>query len=317
MGPIDFFRRAALAAAISLAALVAPVAGAQNFMVGAGKCADCHKAETAVWEASKHAASFKDIHRKPEVKDIIAAVGGNANMRRNEVCTACHFSNTQASASAAPTATSGPSCESCHGNASAWISIHNDYGAGAKRETESPAHKAERLRKSAAAGMIPPSNLYDVAENCLGCHGMGRADVPAETIAKMVAAGHPAGSSFELVRYSQGTVRHRFYPPDVTKNAQMSVAELSRVFLTGHAAAFVQTSAATGKSTNPKFQQTLDQIKSAARAAIDGVKGQVPEAAALLARPTEENAKKFVDALASKDLSSQVGPKLPAPSTYK
>jgi len=317
MGPIDLVRRAALVAAIGFAALVAPVAGAQHFMVGAGKCADCHNAETAVWEASKHATSFKDIHRKPEVKDIIAAVGGNTNMRRNEVCTACHYSNTQASASAAPSATSGPSCESCHGKASGWISLHSDYGAGAKRETESPTHKAERIRKAAAAGMIWPSNLYDVAENCLSCHGMGRADVPAETIAKMVAAGHPAGSSFELVRYSQGTVRHRFYPPDVTKNAQMSVAELSRVFLTGHAAAFVQTSAATGKSTNPKFQQTLDQIKSAARAAIDGVKGQVPEAAALLARPTEENAKKFVNALASKDLSSQVGPKLPAPSTYK
>lgn len=306
-----------MAAAFALAALSSPLAGAEPFMVGAQKCADCHKAETAVWEASKHAASFKDIHRKPEVKDIIAAVGGNANMRRNEVCTACHFSNTQASASAAPAATSGPSCESCHGKASEWLPIHNDYGAGAKRETETPAHKADRIRKAAAAGMIWPSNLYDVAENCISCHGMGRADVPAETIAKMVSAGHPAGTSFELVRYSQGTVRHRFYPPDVTKNAQMSVAELSRVFLTGHAAAFVQTSAATGKSSNPKFQQTLDQIKTAARTAIDSVKGQVPEAAALLARPTEENAKKFVDALAAKDLSAQVGSKLPAAATYK
>lgn len=310
-------RRAAAIAGVMVAAMLSSVAGAEPFMVGAQKCADCHKAETAVWEASKHATSFKDIHRKPEVKDIIAAVGGNTNMRRNEVCTACHFSNTQASASAAPSATSGPSCESCHGKASEWLAIHNDYGPGTKRETESPAHKAERIRKATAAGMIWPSKLYDVAENCLACHGMGRADVSAETIAKMVAAGHPAGTSFELVRYSQGTVRHRFYPPDVTKNAQMSIGELTRVFLTGHAAALVQTSAATGKSSNPKFQSTLDQIKTAARTAIDGVKAQVPEAAALLARPTEDNAKKFVDALAGKDLSAQVGPKLPAPSTYK
>ena len=101
MEPFGFLRRVVMAAAMGFAALVAPVAGAQHFMVGAQKCADCHKAETAVWEASKHATSFKDIHRKPEVKDIIAAVGGNTNMRRNEVCTACHFSNTQASASAA------------------------------------------------------------------------------------------------------------------------------------------------------------------------------------------------------------------------
>ena len=75
MVAFDFFRRAALAAGIGLASLVATVAGAQHFMVGAQKCADCHKAETAVWEASKHATSFKDIHRKPEVKDIIAEIG--------------------------------------------------------------------------------------------------------------------------------------------------------------------------------------------------------------------------------------------------
>jgi hypothetical protein len=313
-----FVRTWVVVLAIAACGVVADNSHAQPHMVGPQKCVDCHKAENAVWEGSKHATSFKDIHRKPEVKDIIAAAGGNTNMRRNEVCTACHFSNTKANATAAATASAGPSCESCHGNASEWINIHNDYGgAGAKRETETAAHKAERIRKSAAAGMIWPSNLYDVAENCLSCHGLGRADVPADTIAKMVAAGHPAGSNFELVRYSQGTVRHRFYPPDVTRNAQMTPAELSRVFLTGHAAALVQTSAATGKSSDPKLQKTLDDIKAAARTAIDSVKGQVPEAAALLARPSEENAKKFVAALAAKDLSTQVGSRLPAPSTYK
>lgn len=313
-----FVRSLVVHLALVVGGVAAGGASAQPHMVGPQKCVDCHKAETAVWEGSKHSTSFKDIHRKPEVKDIIAAVGGNTNMRRNDVCTACHFSNTKATASAAATASAGPSCESCHGNASEWINIHNDYGgSGAKRETETPAHKAERIRKSAAAGMIWPSNLYDVAENCLSCHGLGRADVPADTIAKMVGAGHPAGSSFELVRYSQGTVRHRFYPPDVTKNAQMTPAELSRVFLTGHAAALVQTSAATGKSADAKLQKTLDDIKAAARTAIDSVKGQVPEAAALLARPTEDNAKKFVAALATKDLSAQVGSRLPAPSSYK
>jgi len=56
-----------------LLGLAAP-AWAQHHMVGAQKCAECHEPETAVWQASAHASSFKDIHRKPEVKDILAAV---------------------------------------------------------------------------------------------------------------------------------------------------------------------------------------------------------------------------------------------------
>ena len=300
-----------------LLGLAAP-AWSQHHMVGAQKCAECHEPETAVWQASAHASSFKDIHRKPEVKDILAAVGRGTNMRRHEICTACHYSSVQASATAAPVASAGPSCESCHGKASGWIDVHSDYGGpNAKREAESAAHQAQRIQRAAAAGMIWPSNLYAVAENCLSCHFMGRADLPADTVAKMIQAGHPPGSSFELVRYSQGSVRHRFYPPDTTRNAQMTPAELSRLFLTGQAAALVQTSGPQGRSPNAKLQKSLDDTRSAARAAIDAVKAQVPEAAALLARPTPETARAFVAALASRDYTAQVGARLPAPATSK
>jgi hypothetical protein len=289
-----------------------------HHMVGAQKCAECHEPETAVWQASKHATSFKDVHRKPEVKDILAAVGRGTNMRRHEVCTSCHYSSPQAGPTAAAVASAGPSCESCHGKASGWIDIHSDYGGpNAKRESESPARRAERIQRSAAAGMIWPANLYAVAENCLSCHFMGRADLPSDTVAKMIQAGHPPGSSFELVRYSQGTVRHRHYPPDTTRNAQMTPAELSRLYLTGQAAALVQTSGPQGRSPNAKLQKSLDDTRHAARSAIDAVKAQVPEAAALLARPTPGAARAFVAALASKDFTAQVGARLPAPATYK
>jgi hypothetical protein len=295
-----------------------PPASAEPFNVGPQKCVECHRAEHGVWEKTKHSTSFRDVHRKPEVKDIIAAAGGNTNMRRNEVCTACHFTMTKADAGPAPNATVGPSCESCHGSASDWMSVHNDYGGPtAKRDTETPAHKAERLKKSADAGMIPPTRLFDVANNCLSCHGLGRPGIAPETIAKMIDAGHPAGSEFELVRYSQGTVRHRFYPPNVNDNAEMAPAELSRLFVTGHAAALVQSSAAMGKASNPKFQETLKKIEASARTALDSIKGQVPDAGALLAQPTEANARKLVDAIAGKDLSPQVGSKLPAKGSYK
>ncbi|MBM3540328.1 MAG: hypothetical protein FJX55_21210 [Alphaproteobacteria bacterium] len=291
---------------------------AQPFFVGPQKCTECHRSEQVVWEKTKHATSFRDVHRKPEVKDIIAAAGGDANMRRNDVCTACHFTMTKADAAARPNATVGPSCESCHGAASDWIALHNDYGGPtAKRETETAAHKAERLRKASAGGMIWPSQHFDVANNCLSCHGLSRPGIAPETIAKMIDAGHPPGSAFELVRYSQGSVRHRFYPPNVNDNAEMSPAEIARLFVTGHAAALVQVTAASGKSANPKYGETLKKIDTDARAALDAVKGQVPEAAALLAQPTEANARKFVDAVAGKDLAGALGSRLPAKASYK
>jgi hypothetical protein len=61
----------------------------------------------------------------------------------------------------------------------------------------------------------------------------------------------------------------------------------------------------------------LKQIETNATTALNAVKGQVPEAAALLAAPTDENARKLVDAIATKDLSPQVGSLLPAKNTYK
>jgi hypothetical protein len=299
------------------AALVTETA-AQPFSVGPQKCMECHRPEQAVWDKTKHATSFRDIHRKPEVKDIIAAAGGDANMRRNEVCTACHFTMTKADAAARPNAAAGPSCESCHGAASDWITVHNDYGGPtAKRETETPAHKAERLQKASAAGMIWPSRHFDVANNCLSCHGLSRPGVAPETMAKMIDAGHPPGSAFELVRYSQGSIRHRFYPPNVNDNAEMTPPDAARLFVTGHAAALVQATAAAGKAANPKYVETLKKIDSDARAALDAIKGQVPEAGALLAQPTEANARKLVDALAGKDVSAALGSRLPAKAAYK
>jgi Cytochrome c554 and c-prime len=293
-------------------------AAAQSYFVGPQKCAECHKAEQAIWEKTKHATSFREIHRKEKVKDIIAAAGGDSNMRRNAVCTACHFTSTKADAGAQATATAGPSCESCHGPASDWLTAHSDYGGpAAKRETETPARKTERLKKAADAGMIGPTRHFDIAKNCLSCHGFGRPGVEPAVIAKMIDAGHPPGSEFELVRYSQGAVRHRFYPPNVNDNAVMTPAELSRLFVAGHAAALVQTAGAAGKAANPKFQDTLKKIDAAARSALDSIKGQTPEAAALLAQPTEANARKLVDAIAGKDLSTQVGAKLPAKDSYK
>ena len=289
-----------------------------GFAVGPGKCGDCHREEAKTWEGTKHAKSFQEIHRKDSAKAILAAAGGDANMRRNAVCTNCHYTMTQADASARPNATQGPSCESCHGSASNWITVHNDYGGpNVKREQETPAHKTERLNKAKAAGMIHSSMLFDIAENCASCHSLARKGVDPAVMAKMIDAGHPAGSSFELVQYSQGSVRHRFYPPDVTKNAELDNAGLARMFVIGHTAALVVAAGAAGKVQNPKYEATRKGIEDSARKALDAVKGQVPEVAAFLAAPTEANGRKVAEAVASKDVSAQVASLLPAKNTYK
>jgi hypothetical protein len=281
-------------------------ASAAPFNVGEAKCADCHKSEDAVFKKTKHAIQFREIHRKPAVKDIITAAGGDANMRRNDTCTQCHFTMVAPNATTKPTAATGPSCESCHGPSSDWLPFHNATG-----------DKAARNQKAIAAGMIRPEMLYDIATNCQECHGLSQAGIKPETIVKMIDAGHPAGSNFELVQFLEGTVRHRFYPPDVNKNSEMTNAEKARMFIIGHAAALVREASSSGKVNHPKFVETQKKIQTAAVAALEAIKGQVPEAATLLAQPTDENARKLVDAIAKKDLTAQVGSLLPAKNTYK
>jgi Cytochrome c554 and c-prime len=274
--------------------------------VGEAKCDNCHKAEDAVWKKTKHATSFREVHRKPAAAAILKAAGGDSNMRRNAVCTTCHYTMISATPGAAPTAATGTSCEGCHGPASDWLPLHN-----------ATAPKPERVQKTMAAGMIRPEMLYDIAQNCLGCHELARPGIAPETFANMIDAGHPPGTDFEMVSWLEGSVRHRFYPPDVTKNKEMTEAEKSKMFVIGHAAALVRATEATGKVKNAKYEETLKKVDTAARAALEAVKAQVPEAAAVLAQPTDANARKFVDAIAGKDLTPQVGKMLPQKASFK
>ena len=285
--------------------------------VGPKACQECHKAEFDVWDKSRHALSFRDLHRHEKVKDILAAVGGDKNIRKNALCTQCHYTLEQADPAATPTAKTSVSCEKCHGAASEWVKIHNDYGGpGVTRETEPAAHKAARIEKSVAAGMLRPGSLYDLASNCLDCHSLAKGSIDGETVAKMLAAGHPLNTEYELVKYSQGTVRHRFYPPDVTKNAEMSPAELARTYVVGRAAMLVTATAAKDKSSSPAFKDAMQAEIKSATAALQAVKS-VPEAAALIAAPTDDNARKLAAAIATKDLTAEVGALLPKPDTYK
>ena len=291
-------------------------ASAEGYVVGDKVCLECHSAEHEVWKGTKHFSSFRTVHRSDKAKAILKAVGAK-RMKGNEAWTLCHYSMVQKKATSKPRAKSGPGCEGCHSPASEWLDIHNDYGGpNVKRETETPEHKAQRLADSKAKGMILASDRYGIAENCMTCHGLNHPDLDGDMLAKMLGAGHPLKSEFELVQYSQGTVRHRFYPPNVNENSEMTAQELARLFVEGQAAKLVSASDATGKSNDTKYQEIQKKRATDATTALSLVKS-VPEASALVAQPNEAKARKLVEVIADKDLTGEVGGLVPDKSSYK
>jgi hypothetical protein len=307
-----------LCAAMLLGAAVAMgPAVAAPFAEGYRKCEKCHEAETEVWKNTAHFKSFNTVHRKEEAKKILDAAGGGASMRQNANCVLCHYTETRGSATAKPQVASGPSCESCHGPSSDWRDIHNFYGQGIEDPAkEPPANRTKRLAEARKAGMIWSFMHYDIAANCNECHGLAHPKLGADVLAKMLDAGHPSEPDFELVRFSQGQVRHRFYPPDFSKNAEMTPAELARLFVIGQAATLVSASAAASKSNHPKYAALQKKRAQDAAKALQNF-ADVPEVAALIKQPSPENGRKLADALKDKDLSAKAKPMLPAKNTYK
>ncbi|MGB0712650.1 MAG: hypothetical protein ACPGUC_03720, partial [Gammaproteobacteria bacterium] len=212
-------------------------------------------------------------------------------------------------------AKAGPSCESCHGPASEWKEAHNDFGGVEKAKDEDPAHREQRIAKTKDMGMIWPSMLFDVASNCMSCHGLTKPGVE-DALGKMLDAGHPIEPDFELVAYSQGSVRHRFYPPDVTVNKEMSKAELTRMFAVGQIAKLLSASEAAGNSSHPKYKAAQTERADQARAALKPVAG-IGAVGAFLKAPSEKTARAAVAALEGEDLSAKLAGSLPAPSSYK
>lgn len=235
-----------LAAAIMLA-LPITAAEAQPPQCDPGKvmsadsCAKCHAAEVVVWRQTPHFKTFDQLHRDPRAQEI-ARLMGQRSLKRGNLCINCHYTLQQDGDRTR--AISGVSCESCHGAAKDWLVLHNDYGGPAvTRQDESPAHRQLRMESSVAAGMRNPSNLYLVAQSCLQCH-----TVPNE---KLVNVGtHQAGSpDFELVAWSQGTLRHNFLRSDGQVNAANSTERLRVMYVVGQIADLEFSTRATGLAT--------------------------------------------------------------------
>jgi hypothetical protein len=301
---------------MSLLLLLPSISLAEPHNEGPKVCMECHEAEYDVWKETKHFAAYKDVHKKPKAKEILAAIGGAKSMKKSPVCSTCHYTLVKKKADKPAKAKAGPSCESCHGPSSDWKAVHNEYGSGAKADTETAEHKQQRYSDAKDAGMIWSFMHYELAENCTSCHGLSRDDVEPEILAKLVANGHPANENFEYIAYSQGSVRHRFYPPDVTVNAEMDTIQLSRTYVIGQAAILVSASNGLARATDDKYKLFQQNRFDAAKLALSAIT-DIPEIKKLLDEPTSENGKKLAEAIKDVDLSKSVAKMLPEKSKYK
>ncbi len=208
---------AGFAAAIFLSAYAVATAADANKTVGPNACAECHKEETEVWKGTHHFSTFRDMPRSKEAR----AIADRLKIKRiksQSLCLGCHFTTKGAGKKKKPIA--GISCESCHSVGNDWIKTHSEF-SGKTEKTESKAEAAARWEKSESLGMIRPAAVYKLAKNCFGCHV-----VPQEKLVNV--GGHPAGSPFELVSWSQGEVRHNLWHSKGKSNPEAK-AERKRI----------------------------------------------------------------------------------------
>lgn len=210
-------------------------------VIGPMRCASCHENEVRVWLQTPHAKTLEDLHRRPEA-NAIAAKMGIRSIKRGDVCLDCHY--TSQAVGDKNQIIAGVSCESCHGAALDWVTLHNDYGGPTVlKSQESAAHKEQRREISIAHGMRNPTNVYLVARSCLQCHS-----VPNEKLINL--GGHRAGSiEFEMVSWSQGINRHNFLRTENKANAENSAEELRIMFVAGLMADLEFSTRAVAKAT--------------------------------------------------------------------
>jgi hypothetical protein len=203
-------------------AVDATIASDPAKIVGPNSCAECHKEEAEAWQASHHFKTFREMPRRKEANEIAEKMGVQ-RIRSESMCLTCHYTMQEKESKKQPIA--GISCESCHGAGEDWIKVHSGY-SGKTEKTETKAEAEARLKLADSKGMIRPSSLYQLAKNCYSCHV-----VPQEDLVNK--GGHPAGSVFELVAWSQGEVRHNTWHSKGKENVQATAARKRMLYLVG------------------------------------------------------------------------------------
>ena len=203
-------------------AAVGTVASDPAKIVGPNACAECHKQEVEAWKDSHHFKTFREMPRRKEANEIAERMGVQ-RIRSESLCLTCHYTVQEKESKKQPIA--GISCESCHSAGEDWIKVHSGF-SGKTEKTETKAEKEARWKLADSKGMIRPSSLYQLAKNCYSCHV-----VPQEDLVNK--GGHPAGSVFELVSWSQGEVRHNTWHSKGKENVSASAARKRMLYLIG------------------------------------------------------------------------------------
>ncbi|QQO24718.1 cytochrome c family protein [Bradyrhizobium diazoefficiens] len=241
-----------------------------QLVVGPNACAECHKKEATIWQRTHHFTTFRDLPNNKDA-DAIAEKMGVKRLKSESLCLNCHFT-----VQAPDKVIAGISCESCHSGARDWVKVHSGF-SGKKEGQETKAEIAARWEKSEAAGMIRPTNYYALAKNCLTCHV-----VPNEKLVNV--GGHAAGSSFELVSWSQGEVRHNVWFTKGASNPEASQARKRMLFVVGRVveleASLIGVSKATAKDN---YALKMAQRADAARKAVAALANLLPNAPELKA----------------------------------
>jgi hypothetical protein len=191
-------------------------------IAGPNACAECHKQEVEAWKGSHHFKTFREMPRNAEANKIAARMGIR-RIRSESLCLNCHYTVQQKDDKEEPIA--GVSCESCHSGGKDWIKIHSGY-SGKTAQTETKTEKEQRWTTADSKGMIRPKAIYQIAKNCLGCHVVPREDLVNK-------GGHQAGSTFELVSWSQGEVLHNTWFSKGRENVPAAAPRKRMLFIVG------------------------------------------------------------------------------------
>ena len=295
-------------------------------------CIKCHDGEGRAWEGTTHYEAYDELDGSEKAEEILENLGFDDYAVEVAKCQTCHVTMYAEEAGDEPEGKWGISCESCHGPASEWVDLHQDYGKTAEgvkiapeeREKESAEHRLARIAGSVAAGMIRPENLYELASNCMGCH-----TVPDPELVDV--GGHTAGSAgFELVAWSQGHVRHNFLHGG--KNEAAKPERLRVLYVIGKVVDLEFSLRGLAKATDDgAYKEAMMARVGSALEAVSAIKGALGDDhseafAAILAAGNEmtgasadmvrDAGKALADSLGDGSGLAAISGLLPDPSTY-
>lgn len=256
----------ALAALAALAVWPARAANDPAKIEGPNACAECHKVETEIWKGTHHFSTFLNLPREQKAREIADKMGMR-RIKAESLCLTCHF--TVQKTAQGTDAIAGISCESCHSAGKDWIKVHSNF-SGKKKETETADEAKARWAKSESLGMIRPHDYYKLASNCYGCHV-----VPQEKLVNV--GGHPAGSAFELVAWSQGEIRHNTWYTDGKENKIADAKTQRMLYVVGMAVELETALRAVGKATErAAYAVAMARRAAAARTAMGAIAKALP-----------------------------------------